>query len=175
MQLPEAIQPYKAKTDLSQLQQQFKQIRTETQATNSASQGFFGNLKSQVKSSIATMLKYQLAYMIIQKTIQAIKSMTKAVCELDATLTEFNKVADLSTEQLEKFAYKAFEAADKIGRTGKDMIEAATEFKRAGYNLEQSLEMGNRGCLPAKAKAFCIHQRSPQINGFPILECKCIA
>lgn len=131
------------KTDLTKLQQQFKQIQVQTQATNSASQGFFGNLKSQVKSSIATMLKYQLAYMIIQKTIQAIKSMTKAVCELDATLTEFNKVADLSTEQLEEFADKAFEAADKIGRTGKDMIEVATEFKRAGYDLEQSLEMGN--------------------------------
>ena len=133
----------KAKTDLSQLQQQFKQIRTETQATDSASQGFFGNLKSQVKSSIATMLKYQLAYKIIQKTIQSIKQMINVVCELDATLTEFNKVADLSTEQLEDFADKAFEAADKIGRTGKDMIEAATEFKRAGYDLEQSLEMGN--------------------------------
>lgn len=131
------------KTDLTKLQQQFRQIQVQTQATNSASQGFFSNLKSQVKSSIATMLKYQLAYMIIQKTIQAIKSMTKAVCELDATLTEFNKVADLSTEQLEEFADKAFEAADKIGRTGKDMIEAATEFKRAGYDLEQSLEMGN--------------------------------
>ena len=130
------------KTDLTKLRQQFKQIQMQTQATNSASQGFFGNLKSQVKSSIATMLKYQLAYMIIQKTIQAIKSMTKAVCELDATLTEFNKVADLSTEQLEKFMDKAFEAADKIGRTGKDMIEAATEFKRAGYDLEQSLKAG---------------------------------
>lgn len=135
------------KTDLTKLQQQFKQIQVQTQATNSASQGFFGNLKSQIKSSIATMLEYQLAYMIIQKTIQAIKSMIKAVCELDATLTEFNKVADLSTEQLEEFADKAFEAADKIGRTGKDMIEAATEFKRAGYDLEQSLEMGNAALL----------------------------
>ena len=131
------------KTDLTKLQQQFKQIQVQTQATNSASQGFFGNLKSQVKSSIATMLKYQLAYKIIQKTTQAIKEMVNVVCDLDATLTEFNKVADLSTEQLGTFADKAFEAADKIGRTGKDMIEAATEFKRAGYDLEQSLEMGN--------------------------------
>ena len=45
------------KTDLTKLQQQFKQIQVQTQATNSASQGFFGNLKSQVKSSIATMLQ----------------------------------------------------------------------------------------------------------------------
>lgn len=132
-----------ANKDLSQLQQQFKQIRTETQATDSVSQGFFGNLKTQVKDSVAVMLKYQLAHMIIQKTVQAIKTMATAVCDLDATLTEFNKVADLSTKQLEIFADKAFDAADKIGRTGKDMIEAATEFKRAGYDLEQSLEMGN--------------------------------
>lgn len=61
------------KTDLTKLQQQFRQIQAQTQATDSASQGFFKNLKSQVESSIATMLKYQLAYMIIQKTIQAIK------------------------------------------------------------------------------------------------------
>ncbi|MCM1044460.1 MAG: phage tail tape measure protein [Candidatus Gastranaerophilales bacterium] len=137
------LQNCNSKTDLTKLQQQFKQIQTQTQATDSVSQGFFGNLKSQVKSSIATMLKYQLAYKIIQKTVQSIKQMIKAVCDLDATLTEFNKVADLSTEKLSEFADKAFDAATKIGRTGKDMIEAATEFKRAGYDLEQSLEMGN--------------------------------
>lgn len=132
-----------AKKDLSQLQQQFKRIRAETQATDSVSQGFFGNLKTQVKDSIAVMLKFQLAHMIIQKTVQAIKTMATAVCDLDTTLTEFNKVADLSAKQLESFTDRAFEAADKIGRTGNDMIEAATEFKRAGYDLEQSLEMGN--------------------------------
>lgn len=131
------------KTDLTKLSQQFRQIQTQTQATDSTSKGFFGNLKTQLKESITTMLKYQLAYKIIQETIQAIKSMVNAVCELDSTLTEFNKVADLSTEQLSDFADEAYEAATKIGRTGKDMIEAATEFKRAGYELDESLEMGN--------------------------------
>lgn len=131
------------KTDLTKLSQQFRQIKTQVQATDATSQGFFGNLKTQLKDALTNMLKYQLAYKIIQETIQAIKAMVKAVCELDAVLTEFNKVADLSTEQLENFADKAYEAATKIGRTGKDMIEAATEFKRAGYDLDQSLEMGN--------------------------------
>jgi len=130
-------------TDLTKLSQQFRQIQTQVQATNQTSQGFFGNLKTQLKGALANMLKYQLAYMIIQKTVQSIKQMVNAVCELDAVLTEFNKVADLSTMQLEDFADKAYEAATKIGRTGKDMIEAATEFKRAGYDLEQSLKMGN--------------------------------
>lgn len=131
------------KTDLTKLSQQFRQIQTQVKATDTTSQGFFGNLKTSLKDALTNMLKYQLAYKIIQETIQALKAMVNVVCELDAALTEFNKVADLSTEQLPDFANKAYEAADKIGRTGTDMIEAATEFKRAGYDLEQSLNMGN--------------------------------
>lgn len=138
-----SLQNVSNKTDLTKLEQQFRKIQTQTQATDATSKGFFGNLKSQLKDSLATMIKYQLAYKIINETVQAIKNMINAVCELDADLTEFNKVADLSAEQLEKFADKAYDAADKIGRTGQDMIEAATEFKRAGKDLETSLEMGN--------------------------------
>lgn len=138
-----SLQNVSNKADLTKLEQQFRKIQTQTQATDATSRGFFGNLKQQLKDSLATMIKYQLAYKIINETVQAIKNMINAVCELDADLTEFNKVADLSAEQLEKFADKAYETADKIGRTGQDMIEAATEFKRAGKDLETSLEMGN--------------------------------
>lgn len=138
-----SLQNVSNKTDLSKLEQQFRKIQTQTQATDATSKGFFGNLKSQLKDSLVTMLRYQLAYKIIEKTTQAIKAMVREVCELDANLTEFNKVADLSAEQLGNFADKAYEAAYKIGRTGQDMIEAATEFKRAGKDLETSLEMGN--------------------------------
>lgn len=137
-----SLQNVSNKTDLSKLEQQFRRIQTQTQATNATSQGFFGNLKTQLKESLVTMLRYQLAYKIIQETVNAIKSMANAVCELDADLTEFNKVADLSVKQLEDFADKAYKAADNVGRTGQDMIEAATEFKRAGKDLETSLEMG---------------------------------
>ena len=137
-----SLQNVSNKTDLSKLEQQFRRIQTQTQATNATSQGFFGNLKTQLKESLATMIKYQLAYKIINETTQAIKNMINAVCELDADLTEFNKVADLSVKQLEDFTDKAYEAADNVGRTGQDMIEAATEFKRAGKDLETSLEMG---------------------------------
>ena len=138
-----SLQNVSNKTDLTKLEQQFRKIQTQTQATDATSKGFFGNLKSQLKESLVTMLRYQLAYKIIEKTTQAIKAMVREVCELDANLTEFNKVADLSAEQLGKFADKAYEAASEIGRTGQDMIEAATEFKRAGKDLETSLEMGN--------------------------------
>lgn len=132
-----------SKSELTQLEQQFRGIQTQVKATESVSTGFFGNLKNGIKDALTNTLKYQLAYEIIQKTVDAVKAMTQAVSDLDKNLTEFNKVADLSSEQLSSFADKAYAAADKIGRTGTDMIEAATEFKRAGYDLNDSLEMGD--------------------------------
>lgn len=135
------------KSDLTKLQQQFRAVKVQAEATHNASQGFFGNLKTQMKGAITDLLKYRLAYRIIQSTVQAIKSMVTEVCELDKALTEFNKVADLSLEQLDGFADRAYEVSEKIGRTGRDMVEAATEFKRAGYDLEQSISLGKSALI----------------------------
>ena len=137
-----SLQNVNNKTDLTKLEQQFRKIQTQTQATDATSLGFFGNLKEQLKTSVATMFKYQLAYKIINGTTQALKSMVNEVCELDSALVEFNKVADVSSNQLEKFTDKAFEAASRVGGTGKEMIQAATEFKRAGEDIDTSLELG---------------------------------
>lgn len=105
------------KTDLTRLQQQFRGIQAQVKATDNVSTGFFGNLKNGIKDALVNMLRYQLAYKIIQDTVQAIKAMTQAVCDLDKNLTEFNKVADLSYDKLLAFSDKAYETADKIGRT----------------------------------------------------------
>lgn len=143
----ENTQTVSNKTDLTRLQQQFKAVKTQAESTNKTSQGFFGNLKMQMKDILVNMLKYQLAYKIIQETIKAIKNMINKVTELDKQLTEFNKVADLSVDQLNEFADRAYKSSEKIGRTGRDMVEAATEFKRAGYDLEQSLNLGKSALI----------------------------
>ena len=122
---------------------QFKGMQTQIQSTQKTSGGFFNDLKTGMSNALGNMVKYQLANKIINTTINSIKSMVNEVTELDSSLTEFNKVADLSANELSQFTEKAFKASTEIGRTGKDMINAATEFKRAGYDLEQSLEMGN--------------------------------
>lgn len=135
------------KSDLTKLQQQFRGVKAQAEATDKASKGFFGNLKTQIKDTIANMLKYQLAYRIIHETIRAVKTMVNEVCELDRALTSFNKVSDLTIDQLEDFTDRAYEASEKIGRTGRDMVEASTEFKKAGYNLEQSLNLGKSALI----------------------------
>lgn len=138
-QLLSDLQNCSSKADFSRLSQQFKNIQSQVKATDTVSQGFFSNLKNNIADTLTNMLKYQLAYRIIQETVNYIKDMSNAVCELDADLTEFNKVADLSVKQLEDFSDRAYESADNIGRSGTDMVEAATEFKRAGKDLNTSL------------------------------------
>jgi TP901 family phage tail tape measure protein len=69
--------------------------------------------------------------------------MIDSVKELDAALVEFNKVADLSSSQLEKFVDRAFEAGEALGRTGTEVIQATAIFKQAGYSVEESLSLAN--------------------------------
>ena len=135
------------KADFSKLQRQFNNIALQVKSSGSLYTGFFNGLKSGIKDAFENILRYQLAYKVIDQVISGFKSMVNAVADLDKKLTEFNKVADLTSDKLLEFSDKAFDAADEIGRTGSDMIEAATEFKRAGFSLEDSLDMGKSALL----------------------------
>ena len=135
------------KADFSKLQRQFSNIELQVKSSGSLYTGFFNGLKSGIKDAFENILRYQLAYKVIDQVISGFKSMVNAVADLDKKLTEFNKVADLTSDKLLEFSDRAFDAADEVGRTGSDMIEAATEFKRAGYSLEDSLDMGKSALL----------------------------
>lgn len=135
------------KADFSKLQRQFSNIALQVKSSGSLYTGFFNGLKSGIKDAFENILRYQLAYKVIDQVISSFESMVNAVADLDKKLTEFNKVADLISDKLLEFSDRAFDAADEVGRTGSDMIEAATEFKRAGYSLEDSLDMGKSALL----------------------------
>lgn len=135
------------KADFSKLQRQFSNIALQVKSSGSLYTGFFNGLKSGIKDAFENILRYQLAYKVIDQVISSFESMVNAVADLDKKLTEFNKVADLTSDKLLEFSDRAFDAADEVGRTGSDMIEAATEFKRAGYSLEDSLDMGKSELL----------------------------
>lgn len=48
------------------------------------------------------------------------------VKELDAAQVELRKVSDLSGESLKRFTQDAYDAGEKVARTGTEMIEATT-------------------------------------------------
>src|SRR5690606_17844642 len=63
------------------------------------------------------------------------------VIELDNSLVELRKVTDLSGQSLVNFTNKAYDMSVEIARTGKEVIDATTVFKRAGYTLDESFDL----------------------------------
>lgn len=95
----------------------------------------------------AKFLKWQIIGDIQHGIINGIQDMLDNVFKLDTALTEFNRVSDLSTEDLAKFTDQAYKAGEAVGRTGTAMVEAATEFAKAGYDEFASLKLAETAAL----------------------------
>jgi len=86
-------------------------------------------------------LRFYVAGGILVGFVRSIKDGVKSVIELDASLTELNKVADLTANQLQNITDRAYEMGKTIGRTGKEVIDATVEFKRAGFEIEDAFDL----------------------------------
>lgn len=69
------------------------------------------------------------------------------VISLDTSLTELRKVTDLSGESLDNFTEKAYNMSTELGRTGQEVVDATTEFAKAGYNLQESMSLAEDALL----------------------------
>lgn len=63
---------------------------------------------------------------VIRGVTSGMGDMVQKTFELDAALTEYKKVSDLTGKSLEKYTDQAFKAGRETAKTGTEMIEAAT-------------------------------------------------
>lgn len=85
---------------------------------------------------------YMTVTQVFYTTINGIKDMINEVVELDSALVELQKVTVLEGESLQGFTEEAYRAADAVAKTGTEMISAATEFAKAGYDESEILKLG---------------------------------
>lgn len=104
--------------------------------------GWMLNLKDSWTKAIRSFTTYMSVTTVFYQGVHAIKSMVNEVKNLDDSLTEFKKVSDLAGDSLDRYVKKAYEAGETVAKTGREMIDAATEFKKSGYTDDQSLELG---------------------------------
>lgn len=97
----------------------------------------------QFKQAFGKFAIWMGATTIWYTSIKAIRMMIDNVISLDKSLVELNKVADLSSEQLEKVIQRAYTLGEEVGRTGVEVIDAVAAFKKAGYDIEQSFNLAN--------------------------------
>lgn len=88
---------------------------------------------------ISKVAQFGLAAKALQTFERAVKSSVDQVFELDDALTQFKKVSDLSGDSLARYVDEARELGSSVARTGSEIVEAATAFRKNGFNDEDSL------------------------------------
>lgn len=128
----------KQKRKLDELSQSFREVNAQIRNQG----GWMLNLKDSWTKAMRSFTTYMSVTTVFYQGIRAIRSMVNEVKELDKTLTEFKKVSDLSGESLDRYVKKAYEAGETVAKTGREMIESATSFKKSGYDEDMALELG---------------------------------
>lgn len=107
------------------------------------------------------MLQYYAMYGMVQKVIGAImqtfQKFVSTVKELDSALVNLQIVTGKSKNELESYVSSYIDIADKMGRTTTEVMSAANDWLRAGYDIkdanlliQDSLKLSTLGMMDAE-------------------------
>lgn len=117
-----------------------RKLTTTTKAMKSADVATLGLVKSggELANIFKKVVEFGLVTDVIQLFSQVIREAVSAVFELDAAVTEFKKVSDLSGDALDDYTEKLGKMGQEVARTRAEMVDAATTFRKSGYSDEES-------------------------------------
>ncbi len=107
----------KIQSDLNKaLQSKSTTVKVKTDGSMSKLTGETNRLNQSTQDVINT---YQVFSQILNKSVEAIKSMASATIELDSAITNFKKVSDLSGQSLDSYVNNLTKVGQSVARTGK--------------------------------------------------------
>lgn len=118
-----------------------QELNKVTAAANGAKTGFAG----MATYLIDIIKKFGLWYLVagaVTGAIKLVKEMVENVKQLDAALVDLNKVYDATASELDEVTDRAYKAANALATTGIEVIKSITNFKRMGYTIEESEQLG---------------------------------
>lgn len=130
-------------SQLESMQARFLGIGDAARQAGKLGKSWFDSIKDGVK----TFTQWVSATSLVMKGWQITKDMIQNVKDFDDSLLELSKVSDLSAEGLANVTDKAYDLGERVGRTGKQVIDAVTEFKRAGFELNDSMDMAESALI----------------------------
>ena len=100
-----------------------------------------GNVDSDTLiSSVMKFGKWLGSSAIMAKAVDTIRNMSKQVYALDTSLQELSKVSNLSANELKQVTKEAYKLGNTVAKTGTQVLDATTLFKRAGYDIADSMK-----------------------------------
>lgn len=133
----------KPKSQMKDMAMGISEVESAARLSGSSVESFSSKMLGMTKQ-VAAFAGISLS---IAGVARAVKGGVQSVTSLDTSLTELNKVANLSTNELSQFTDEAYAAGKEIGRTGQEVIDATAEFKRAGYTIGESFGLSDDSLL----------------------------
>lgn len=121
-----------------------KEINSEAKElhSNMAKLGNIGKSRWQTFTEyVRSFSEWMISSGAVLEVVQGVKTATNNVIKLSNSLLELSKVSDLSEGGLLKVTERAYELSKVVGKTGTQVLDAVTEFKRAGYDMDKSFNM----------------------------------
>ena len=75
---------------------------------------------------------------VFYKIVRAAEGLIDTAIELDTAFTELSKVTDLTRDDFDRLTQQAYELGSEVAKTTTEVINAMTEFARAGFGVEES-------------------------------------
>lgn len=72
------------------------------------------------------------------KIVRAAEGLIDTAIELDTAFTELSKVTDLTRDDFDRLTQQAYELGSEVAKTTTEVVNAMTEFARAGFSVEES-------------------------------------
>ena len=104
-----------------------------------------GLISKESTQSIGNMIiKFSQWFLIgtlVASVTRSIRGVISAIVEMDTALTELKKVSDLTAVGLNNVKERAYVLGKELGTTATNVVDAVTEFARAGYELEDAFDL----------------------------------
>ena len=101
----------------------------------------------QFQEAFKKFMIWSTATVLITSLTKGIASVVKAIKALDDAIVELNKVADLSDKELSSVLDRANQIAGRVISTADEAIRAVAQFKKAGYDLEESYNLAETAMI----------------------------
>ena len=118
------------------IKNEFKALQVQMGQAGKLGNSFLGSLKEQAKS----FTQWISVSGAVMKGVNAFRKATTNVIELDTKMVELSKVSDLTKQGLEDVTSQCYDLGESLSKTGTDVLDAVTTFKRAGYDIADSMK-----------------------------------
>ena len=84
---------------------------------------------------------------IFYQIINAAHGLVDTAIQLDKSFTELSKVTEITRDDFDELTEQAYELGNGLAKTTKEVVDAMTEFAKAGYSVEESTNILAKNAL----------------------------